>query len=181
MMVSTSSELYKKVYSEIESSGMAKKRDDDKDTRGNGDGTQPPGEGDSARDESRDESNKRPWFDKDGWKIGNKRMKRYPDETYDDIEDIDIATTKGDDDRDSRPQEMRERREDTFSIRGHDVQRKTHWLDLPTADELEHYAGSNDICRSLVDLYRTRYRQVKDQVDELSKIAADIDRYSNYK
>ena len=166
-MVNTTSELYKRVYSEIESSGIAKRKDEGKDdratdtrvsdtrvsdTRASGDGTQPLGEGSTRASEHDD---KRPWFDKDGWKIGNKRMKRYPDETYDDIEDIDIATTDSRDNDRDRSQDRSDRREqkrDTFSIRGRDVQRKTHWLDLPTADELDHYARSNDICRSLVDL-----------------------------
>lgn len=68
----------------------------------------------------------------------------------------------------------------TFSIRGNAVDRKLHWLDLPTDSDLDKYSSINDLCKCLVGVYRKRYQQVSQQIDELKSIVDDIDKYSNY-
>ena len=61
-----------------------------------------------------------------------------------------------------------------------DIDKKLHWLDLPTDSDLEKYSAINGVCKCLVDVYKKRYQQVKDQLDELKSIVDDIDKYSNY-
>lgn len=68
----------------------------------------------------------------------------------------------------------------TFSIRGNAVDRKLHWLDLPTDSDLDKYSSINDVCKCLVGVYKKRYQQVSQQIDELKSIVDDIDKYSNY-
>ena len=73
------------------------------------------------------------------------------------------------------------KRPDEYSVKGDKIAKKVHWLDLPTQDELERYSEVNDICKSLVAIYKARFKEVEEQVLELQMIAQDIDRYSNYK
>ena len=48
-------------------------------------------------------------------------------------------------------------------------------------EQWERYSEVNDICKSLVAIYKARFKEVEEQVLELQMIAQDIDRYSNYK
>lgn len=165
MMVNNTSDIYKRIYSEIEKNGVkalqvTDNKDDKKDT-------------------------KKVPFDKNSWKTGNKSMKRYPhpndlDDTDDSDEvinfengDINISTTKSD-------KKDKDDEKDTFNIRGEDIKKKIRWLDLPTDAQLDEYSKKSEVCKCLVDIYRKRYHQIKDQLDELKAIANDIDRYSNY-
>lgn len=72
------------------------------------------------------------------------------------------------------------RNQTKFNVKGMDVDKKLHWLDLPTDSDLEKYSTINGVCKCLVDVYKKRYQQVKDQLDELKSIVDDIDKYSNY-
>ena len=80
-----------------------------------------------------------------------------------------------------KPKATLQKRPDAYSVKGDKIAKKVHWLDLPTQDELERYSEVNDICKSLVAIYKTRFKEVEEQVLELQMIAQDIDRYSNYK
>lgn len=166
MMVNNTSDIYKRIYSEIEKNGVKASQVTE-----------------SLKDDKK--NTKKVPFDKNSWKAGNKSMKRYPyiddlDDTDDSDEvinfensDINISTTKSD-------QKDKDDEKDTFNIRGEDIKKKIRWLDLPTDAQLDEYSKKSEVCKCLVDIYRKRYNQIKDQLDELKAIANDIDRYSNY-
>ena len=80
-----------------------------------------------------------------------------------------------------KPKASLQKMPDAYSVKGDKIAKKIHWLDLPTQDELERYSEVNDICKSLVAIYKARFKEVEEQVLELQMIAQDIDRYSNYK
>ena len=110
-------------------------------------------------------------------------MKRYP--YLDDLDDTDnsdeaINYENGDINISTAKKKDEDNKKDTFNIRGEDIKKKIRWLDLPTDAQLDEYSTKSEVCRCLVDIYKKRYIQIKDQLDELKVIANDIDRYSNY-
>lgn len=165
MMVNNTSDIYKRIYSEIEKNGVKASQVTE-----------------SVKDDKKDK--KKVPFDNNRWKVGNK-VKRYPHPDYSDNTDdsdevinfengdINISTTNSD-------KKDKDDEKDTFNIRGEDIKKKIRWLDLPTDVQLDEYSKKSEVCKCLVDIYRKRYHQIKDQLDELKAIANDIDRYSNY-
>lgn len=163
MMVNNTSDIYKRIYSEIEKNGVKASQVTE-----------------SVKDDKKD--TKRVPFDKNSWKTRN-NMKRYP--YLDDLDDTDnsdeaINYENGDINISTAKKKDEDNKKDTFNIRGEDIKKKIRWLDLPTDAQLDEYSTKSEVCRCLVDIYKKRYIQIKDQLDELKVIANDIDRYSNY-
>lgn len=169
-MVSTSTDLYKKVYSE-----MSAKVPVDFDTK--------KAELNKKFEESYNDSQE------------NKRLNFYnstfSEKPYIDSDDESDVSDKGDSWEEVK---LNKKPKSTykisnvnsntgnnkFSVKGVDVDKKIHWLDLPTDSDLEKYSDINDVCKCLVNVYKKRYQQVKDQLVELKSIVDDIDKYSNY-
>ena len=67
-----------------------------------------------------------------------------------------------------------------FNIKGNSIPPKLNWLNLPNDKELDKYSKVNHVCKNLVKMYRKRYQQIQSELLELQQIVNDIDKYSNY-
>lgn len=67
-----------------------------------------------------------------------------------------------------------------FNIKGNSIPHKLNWLNLPNDKDLDKYSKVNHVCKNLVKMYRKRYQQIQNELLELQQIVNDIDKYSNY-
>ena len=67
-----------------------------------------------------------------------------------------------------------------FNIKGNSIPPKLNWLNLPNDKELDKYSKINHVCKNLVKMYKKRYQQIQNELLELQQIVNDIDKYSNY-